>query len=126
MGTTFLTGRRYTPAFHEVAHDLLSRLRLIGGKQRFGWPFARRIAGEDPPHRQRRRANPIPPGGAGPPFQGPLPFPFPFPFPFPLPGQGEALPDRVRVIQDVFQRGQPRADDARAAASVWGLRTGVG
>src|SRR6185437_6377957 len=101
MGTAFLEGGFETPAFHEVRHDLLSRLRLVGGEDRFGRPFARGVAGEHPANRQGRRAAPIPPGGATAQLQRA--------FSFAIPLEGEALPHRVRVMQHLLEGGKPRA-----------------
>lgn len=51
LGAAFLKGGFQTPALHKITHDFFSRLRLVGGKERFGWARARGVASEDPPNR---------------------------------------------------------------------------
>src|SRR5260221_6735005 len=60
MGSALLESGFQTPAFHERPHDLLSRLRLVRRKQRFGWPFPGRITREDPADKQRVKTSTIP------------------------------------------------------------------
>src|SRR5215469_334778 len=104
MSATFLEGRFQTPAFHEVAHDLFDRLRLVGGKEGFGRSLSRWVASEDPPNGQRCRAKPIPPGSATAQLQ--------HPFSLAIPVEREALPYRAGVIQHMVQRREPLAHDA--------------
>src|SRR5262245_52089729 len=105
MRTAFLESRFQTPALHEIAHDLVGWLRWIGGKQRFGRPLSRWVAGEDPPNGQRHRAKALPPGGARTQLQ--------YAFAFPVPVQGDPFPDGLGVWQYVLERGKTLAHDAR-------------
>src|SRR5271165_78316 len=98
MRAAFLESDFQTPALHEVPHDLRSWLLLVGGKQRFGWSLSCWVAREDPPNRQRSRAEPIPPGKSGTQFQGSLPFPIPI--------QSELLPDGVGILEHCQQGGK--------------------
>src|SRR5260370_21345011 len=100
MGAAFVEGRFQTPPLHEVTHHRFGRLWLVGRKEGFGWSFPRRIAREDPPNRQRCRAEAIPPGSASTQLQGS--------WPFPIPVQRQALPRRVWVVEHVLEGGKPR------------------
>src|SRR5260221_9439641 len=70
VSSALLESRFQAPAFHKAAYDLLGGLRLVGGKQRFGWPFSLRITGEHPADGQRVTASTIPQRGPGADLQG--------------------------------------------------------
>jgi hypothetical protein len=95
MRPAFLEGGFHTPTLHEIAHNLFSRLCLIGGKEGFGRSFSCRIAGEDPADRQGSRPKAIPTGGSRTELQRPLAFS--------VPVQGEALPHGLWILQEVFE-----------------------
>src|SRR5215472_7346885 len=119
MSPAFLEGGFHTPAFHEVHHDLLSRLRRVGGEERFGRPLCCGVAGEHPANGQWRRAEPVPAGGATAPLQRA--------FTFAIPLQREAFPDRARVLQYLLEGGKgSRLPTTRGRPMVWRLRTGAG
>src|SRR5258706_1307238 len=79
--------------------------RALGGR----FPAGSRVS--TGANRQGCGAKALPPGGAATRVQHRLPFT--------IPVEGEALPDRLRVMQCLCERGKPRTDDARAPACVW-------
>src|SRR5262249_23029554 len=64
MGAAFFEGCLQTPPLHEIAHNFFSRLRLVGGKERFGRSLSCWVAREDPANGQGSGAKAIPPGGS--------------------------------------------------------------
>jgi hypothetical protein len=103
MGTAFLEGGCQTPALHEIAHELLSGVCLVGGKPRFGRSCSRWIAGEDPPNGHGSRPKTIPAGGPA--------TQLPCPRTFAIPVQDETLPNGVRGREEVVQGGRARTHD---------------
>src|SRR6266851_5991553 len=103
MCSPLLEGCFQTPALHEIADDLFGGLGLVSGKQGFGWARSLRVAGEDPPNGQGNGSKAIPASGATTELQRALAFP--------IPVQGEALPHRLRIMQEVLYRGQSFAHD---------------
>jgi len=105
VGPALLKSRFQTPVFHECPHDLLRSLRLVRRKQRFGWPSPLRITREHPADGQRVQANTIPQRGPSADLQGA--------FSLPIQIQGEPLPRRLRIDQDLFERGKTLANHPR-------------
>ena len=105
VSSALLESRFQAPAFHEGLYDLLGSLRLRGGKQRFRRVLALGITSENPADGQRLVSLAIPQSGPRADFQGA--------FSLPIPLQGELLPRRVRISQDLFERGETLADHTR-------------
>lgn len=105
MGPALLESRFQAPAFHERAHDPLRSLRLVRRKERFGWPFPLRITRENPTNGQGVKARAIPQSSPCADLQGA--------FAFSIPVQGQALPRRVWIDQDRFERGEAEANHPR-------------
>ncbi len=119
VSSALLESRFQAPAFHKAAYDLLGGLCLVGGKQRFGWPFSLRITGKHPADGQRVTASTIPQRGPGADLQGA--------FSLPIPIQGELLPRRLRIDQDHVERGEtlanhPRTTDCVRITCGWWVR----
>ncbi len=108
---TFLECRFQAPAFHEITDNFLSRLPLVGGKQRFRRSLSRWVTGQDPANGQRGGPKAIPPGGPSAQFQRPLALL--------VPVQGEALPHGLWIMQDMFERGKSWANHRRPTARVF-------
>ena len=110
MGPALLESCFQTPTFHKGSHDLLRDLRWVRRKERFWWPFSLWITSEDPADGQWGKASTIPQSGSGADLQGT--------FALPIPVQGEPLPRRGWIRQDLFERGETLTDHPRTTDRV--------